>query len=209
VYTPRSFREDDPVVLHDLIRRYDFGTLFSAGADGPVATHLPFTLDPQRGEQGTLVAHMARANPHWRAFRPDEEVLAVFAGPHAYISPTWYAEKVTVPTWNYAAAHVYGVPVLVEDPDVLRSQVERLVRDHEAHRDPAWDVGAAEPTMASLLQAIVGFEIPITRIEGKMKFNQNRSRDDQEGAIRGLEAEGDEAARAVADIMRGNLRRES
>lgn len=208
MYTPPSYREDDPAVLHDLIRRNNFGILFSSGPDGPVATHLPFSLDAHRGEHGTLVAHMARANPHWRSFAPDREVLAVFAGPHAYISPTWYEEKATVPTWNYAAVHVYGVPRLVEDTAVLRAQVERLVHEHEAHRDPAWDMSAAEPKMEGLLRAIVGFEIPILRIEGKMKFNQNRSREDQEGVIRALEASPDTTDRAVVEIMRGNLRPE-
>ncbi|HSG50220.1 MAG TPA: FMN-binding negative transcriptional regulator, partial [Longimicrobiales bacterium] len=186
-------------------RRNNFGILFSAGPDGPVATHLPFSLDAERGEHGTLVAHMARANPHWKALAPDQEVLVVFAGPHAYISPTWYAEPVAVPTWNYAAVHVYGVPQLVEDMDVLRGQVEQLVHEHEAHRDPAWDVAAAEPKLEGLLKAIVGFEIPIARVEGKMKFNQNRSREDREGVVRALEGEADSMAQAVVEIMRRTM----
>lgn len=205
MYTPPSFREENSAVLHDLIRRNNFGILFSSGPEGPLATHLPFSLDADRGECGTLVAHMARANPHWKALSVDQEVLAVFAGAHAYISPTWYVEPVAVPTWNYAAVHVYGRPRLVEDMGVLRTQVERLVHQHEAHRNPAWDPAAAEPKMQGLLKAIVGFEIPIARIEGKMKFNQNRSREDQEGVVRGLEEEGDEAGRTVAAIMRHKL----
>lgn len=205
MYTPPSFREEDPTILHDLIRRNNFGILFSAGPDGPVATHLPFSLDAGRGEHGTLVAHMARANPHWKSLAPDQEVLVVFAGPHAYVSPTWYAEPVAVPTWNYAAVHVYGVPRLVADMDVLRGQVEQLVQEHEAHRAPPWDMAAAEPRMEGLLKAIVGFEIPIARVEGKMKFNQNRSREDREGVVRALEAERDPMAQAVVEIMRRTM----
>ena len=204
MYTPPSFREEDRAVLHDLIRRFNFGTLVSAGSRGLSATHLPFSLEEGPDGRGTLVAHMARANPQWKDFGADE-VLAVFQGPHAYISPTWYQEPIAVPTWNYAAVHVYGVPRLVEDPGVLRAQVEGLVREHEAHRDPSWDMAAAEPKMEALLKAIVGFEIPIHRMEGKLKFNQNRSSADQEGVIRALEGDADPLARGTAEIMRRNL----
>lgn len=205
MYTPSSFREEDPTVLHGLIRRYNFGTLFSTGPDGPLATHLPFSLAAERGAHGTLVAHMARENAHWKALTPGQEVLATFLGPHAYISPTWYQAEVAVPTWNYAAVHVYGVPRLVEDAETLRSQLEALVHQHEVPRSPAWDMAAAEPKMDGLLKAIVGFEIPIGRMEGTWKFNQNRSREDQEGVVRALEAEADFLGRETAEIMRGNL----
>lgn len=205
MYTPPSFRETDPDVLHGLIRHHNFGTLFTSGARGPVATHLPFILEVAEDASVTLVSHMARANPQWKEFTEDQEVLAVFGGPHAYISPAWYQEPVAVPTWNYAAVHVYGVPRIVEDPAVLRHQVIRLVQDHEAPRSQPWDVSHAEPKMDALLKAIVGFEIPVSRMEGKMKFNQNRSREDQEGVVRGLAFEGGEAQAPVVEIMRRNL----
>lgn len=205
MYTPPSFREDDARVLHALIRSHNFGVLFTAGEQGPVATHLPFTLDVADDGSATLISHMARANPQWRELRSDREVLAVFGGPHAYISPAWYQEPVAVPTWNYAAVHVYGVPHLVEDPERLREQVSRLVQEHEASRPQPWDVGHAEPKMDALLKAIVGFEIPVGRMEGKMKFNQNRSREDREGVVRGLVEEGGEAQAPVVDIMRKTL----
>jgi len=208
MYTPRSFREEDPAVLFDLMRRHSFATLFGAAPEGPIATHLPFMVEPERGDRGVLVAHMARANPHWRTFDGESEALVTFLGPHAYISPSWYAEKVTVPTWNYAAVHVYGVPRVVEDAAVLREQVERLVHLHEAYVPEPWDVANAEPLMESQLRAIVGFEIPIRRMEGKLKFNQNRSREDREGVVAALEKESEPALRAVAAIMRRTMESE-
>lgn len=205
MYTPPRFRVDDPAVLHDLIRKYNFGALISGGSQGLVGTHLPFSLDVAPDGSATLISHMARANPQWRDLAPGRDVMVVFTGPHTYVSPAWYQEKVTVPTWNYAALHVYGTPRIVEDAEVLRTQVSRLVREHEGPGEDGWDLARAEPIMESLLKAIVGFEIDVSRIEGKMKFNQNRSREDQQGVVRALERSDDSTARAVADIMRRNL----
>lgn len=204
MYTPPSFKEEDPEVIHAMIRSNNFGILFTSGPQGPMATHLPFTLEVGAGG-ATLVSHMARANPQWKDLDPGVEVLVVFGGPHVYVSPSWYLEKVAVPTWNYAAVHVYGAPRIVEDPEALRSQVTRLVRDHEGGRPDPWDPANAEPRMESLLKAIVGFEIPVARVEGKMKFSQNRSREDQEGVVRGLGESPDTMARATVEIMRRNL----
>lgn len=206
MYIPRSHREEDTSLLHDLVRRYNFATLFSWTHEGPAATHVPFELEADRGgPYGTLLAHVARANPHWRSLDGEREVLVAFVGPHAYISPSWYVDPVTVPTWNYAAVHVYGVPRLIHDTARLREHVLRLSRLHEAHLSPPWDPINAEPVLAANLKAIVGIEIPITRIEGKFKFNQNRSREDQAGVAAALERSADPLARAVAEIMRRNL----
>src|ERR1051325_4993135 len=121
MYIPNSFREDDPALLHELIRQYNFGILVtqhdSSSSSGqgvsPFAAHLPFLVDAKRGPHGTLVAHMARANPQWRDFADGREALAIFQGPHAYISPSWYDEPVSVPTWNYAVVHAYGTPRII------------------------------------------------------------------------------------------------
>lgn len=207
MYTPRSFREEDTATLHALMRRYNFATLFSWTDDGPVATHLPFVLDPDRGPHGTLITHMARANPHWRSFDGKREVLVTFLGAHSYISPSWYADPVTVPTWNYAAVHAYGVPSIVHETETLRQQVLRMTELHEAYVDPPWDPNHAEPVMPTELKAIVGFEIPVRRIEGKFKFNQNRSREDRAGVVAALERMDDPVAQEVAAIMRRRLER--
>lgn len=208
MYTPRSFREDDREVLHDLMRRHPFGTLFSWSEEGPVATHLPFELDAARGEYGTLMGHMARANPHWRSLAGGGEVLVAFVGPHAYVSPSWYVDPVTVPTWNYAAVHAWGAARVFEDGAVLRDHVLRLSREHEAYVTPPWDPAQAEPLLPAQLKAIVGIEIPIRRLEGKFKFNQNRSREDQAGVAAALASSPDTMLRDVAAIMRRNLERD-
>lgn len=205
MYIPPSFREDDPAVLHELMRRHNFATLVTVVDGAPYATHLPFLLDAGRGEHGTLVAHMARANPQWRSFDGQAEALTVFLGPHTYVSPAWYAAPEVVPTWNYAAVHVYGVPRIIDDPAVLRGWIERLVRFHEGPGAELRDGNRAGREVNSLLRAVVGFEIPIRRIEGKLKFNQNRSRADQAGVVAALEREADPQLRGVVEIMRRNL----
>lgn len=217
VYNPRSFRVDDLPRLHALIRDYSFGVLFSHDGDGPVASHLPFMVDPDRGPHGTLIAHMARANPQWKSWTPETRVLAVFQGPHAYISPAWYREQETVPTWNYATVHVTGTPRLILEPDLLRPMVEALLEIHENAPVPGtggpprapdgvpWDAALMEAVMETELKAIAGFEIPIDRIEGKFKLSQNRSPEDQAGVADALARSDDPMMRDVAGIMKRNL----
>ena len=205
MYTPRSYRNDDLDALFALIRRYNFATLFTHRGGESFATHLPFLVDPGRGAHGTLIAHMARANPHWRAFDGAAPSLIVFMGPHAYISPAWYHEQVTVPTWNYAVVHATGTPQLVTDGALLREMVMRLVDNHEAPIGHPWNVRQAEPAIVDELPGIIGFEIPIDRIEGKFKMNQNRSREDQEGVAAALEKSTDPGEREIARMMRENL----
>jgi transcriptional regulator len=206
MYNPRSYRNENRDELFALIRRYNFGTLFTHRDGDSFATHLPFMVDTERGANGTLVAHMARANPHWRAFEGAAPSLAVFLGPHAYISPAWYEEQETVPTWNYAVVHATGTPRLVTDERALRVMVMRLVDVHEAPLGRPWDLRKAEAAMETEIEGIVGFEIPIDRLEGKFKLNQNRARADQEGVVRALESSTDPTEREVARLMRENLR---
>ena len=205
MYTPRSYRNDDLPELHALIRRYNFATLFTHRDGESFATHLPFMIDADRGPQGTLIAHMARANPHWRAFAGAAPSLVVFIGPHSYISPAWYRHQETVPTWNYAVVHATGTPRIVSADPAMREMVMRLVDEHEAPLGHPWDVAQAEAVMDVELKGIVGFEIPIERIEGKFKLNQNRAREDQEGVARALEASDDPSAREIARLMRARL----
>lgn len=208
LYTPRSFRVEDVATLHQLIRDYSFGTLVTQDGDRPVATHLPFMIDPSRGgPRGTLVSHMARANPHWKSWTQRTRVLTIFQGPHAYVSPGWYDEQRTVPTWNYATVHAYGTPRLIHDPDELRTIVTELVGLHEDAVDSGWDRSLMESVLGTELRAIVGFEVPIDSLEGKFKFSQNRSAADQLGVARGLEGSEDPLERSAAAIMRRNLER--
>lgn len=208
MYTPTAFRESRLEVLHELIRRHSFGTLVSRVEGELFATHLPFLLDPEHGPHGTLCAHMARANPHWQAFAEDPEVMVLFQGPHAYVSPTWYATPVAVPTWNYAAVHAYGRATLIDDPKALRSLVDETVDEYESGYDSPWSTKALDETFTTkLLENIVGFEIPIDRLKGKLKFNQNRSAADREGVIAALTRQGDPQSLDVAEFMREIERR--
>jgi transcriptional regulator len=206
MYNPRSYRNENEEALLALMRRYNFATLFTHRGGESFATHLPFLVDPERGPRGTLIAHMARANPHWKAFAGAAPSLVVFMGPHAYISPSWYQEQETVPTWNYAVVHATGTPLLVDDAVRLRAMVMRLVENHEAPLGHPWNLSKAESVIEAELAGIVGFEIPVDRLEGKFKLNQNRAREDQEGVIAALETSADPAEREVARMMRENLR---
>jgi transcriptional regulator len=205
MYNPRSYRNENRDELFALIRRYNFATLFTHRAGESFVSHLPFMIDTARGELGTLISHMAKANPHWKSFEGAAPSVVVFSGPHAYISPAWYREQKTVPTWNYAVVHATGTPRLVGDDVALRRIVLDLMEHHEAVVGAAWDKRNA--TVDEELPGIVGFEIPIDRIEGKFKLNQNRSREDQEGVVAALEKSLDPAEREVARLMRENLKR--
>jgi transcriptional regulator len=205
MYIPTPFREDRLDVLHEAMRQNSFATLVSLGPDGLIATHLPLLLDPTRGTHGTLIGHVARENPHWRAFDGDQETLAIFNGPHAYISPSWYTTAYAVPTWNYVTVHAYSRPRLVEDEAGLYDIVAKTVATFEQQFDYAWDLEARRDYAEKLLKNIVGFEMTITRLEGKRKLSQNRPKADQEGVIAGLEAGSDPLGLAVANIMREQI----
>jgi transcriptional regulator len=207
VYVPASFAETDPAALHGLMRRHSFAVLTSHGQSGLVASHLPLLLDADAeadaGPYGRLLGHMARANPQWRDVRG--EVMAVFAGPHAYVSPSWYGERGTVPTWNYVAVHAYGTFRLVEGRDELLDILRRSVTAYESGRPAPWAFDDAEPHVEALLKAVVGFRIEITRLEGKWKLSQNHPEERRRRVSAALAAEDSADARAVAALMRGEV----
>jgi transcriptional regulator len=197
MYIPKAFREDDVARLHDFLRAWSFALLVTDLDGVPSATHLPLVLDADDGEEGRLIGHVARANPHWQAFDGTRQALAVFFGPHAYVSPTWYATAPAVPTWNYAAIHAYGRPRVLEGSEATRDAVGRLVQEH----DPAWRLAdQSAEYISGMLRGIVAFEMPIERLEGKLKLSQNRPAADRPGIVRALRA-GGEVERAVADLM--------
>ena len=205
MYTPRAFEVTDAARLHALMAAYPFAVLVSAHEGTLESTHLPFMVDASRGPHGMLLGHMARANPHWRHFDGEQEATVIFTGPHAYISPSWYADPHMVPTWNYAAVHAHGSPRVIGDKVRAREVLERLVAEHEAPLDPPWTMDQAEPDIDKQLDHIVVFEIEISRVEGKSKFNQNRSRADRQGVIEALAGHDDPQRRAVAQVMQAQL----
>jgi transcriptional regulator len=212
MYQPPHFREDRLEVQHDLIRAHPFGLLITAGAGGLVANPIPFIVDLNASERGTLQGHLARGNGQWSDLASVDECLVVFQGPQEYISPSWYPTKQetgkVVPTWNYVTVHVWGRPRVIEDVDWLRAQIEALTALREGPRATPWRVSDAPETfVAAQLKGIVGVEVPISRIEGKWKVSQNRPEADRAGVVRGLRAQGT-ASDAMADLVaeRGGIR---
>ena len=206
MYRPPAFREDRPDVLRALIGAHPLATVVTAGAHGLMANLIPFMLDPTRGEQGVLRAHLARANDQLAELGAVDEALVIFQGPETYITPSWYASKAehgrVVPTWNYAIVQVWGRPQVIDDPAWLRVQIEELTRAQEERRTKPWHVrDAPEAFIQSQVKGIVGLEIPVARIEGKWKASQNRPMADREGVVTGLVAEGHspDMARMVAE----------
>ena len=204
MYIPNSFRTDDRAQLHELMRQYNFATLVTQHEGAPFATHLPFLLDADRGPHGTLLAHMARANPQWRDFAAGGEALVIFQGPHAYISPSWYQSHPSVPTWNYAVAHAYGAPRIIEDHDTLYRMLEALVDTHEAGFAQPWRMELPHDYTDKMMRAVVGFEIEIARLEGKLKLSQNRSEQDQRRVAEMLGESQDPLSVDVAAMMENN-----
>lgn len=201
MYVPKSFEVTDPDKLVEVMRRFSFATLITTADGVPFATHLPVLHQPQPGTAGVLVGHVARANPQWQHFANQAESLAIFSGPHAYVSPSWYATELAVPTWNYIAVHAYGVPRVIEDEAWLESLLDEMVQRYESARLQPWPNQLPDDFRRNLLKSIVGFEMPITRIEGKFKLSQNRPEQDQANVVRELSSSANPEARAVADWM--------
>jgi transcriptional regulator len=212
MYLPSHFEESRPEVLHQLVREHALGTLVTLGADGLNANHIPFELDAEVGPHGVLRAHVARGNPVWRDCSNEVESLVVFQGAQTYISPSLYATKQeggrVVPTWNYMVVHAYGPLRVIDDPVWLRAQLERLTGRHEGRRAQPWKLeDAPADYIERRLSAIVGIEIPVTRLVGKWKVSQNQQEVNRVSIEAGLRAEGGENALAMADAV-ANLRKQ-
>lgn len=201
MYLPKHFAETDLRVLHDLMRAHPLATLVSHGPDGLNANHVPLQLDTSAGPNGTLRGHLARANPLSKAGAVDGEILVIFQGPESYISPSGYATKAehgkVVPTWNYTAVHAYGPLRLIDDADWLLTQISTLTAEHEQCLENPWSVSDAPADyIEKMLGAIVGIEIPITRLTGKWKVSQNQPPANQASLIAALEQADSTAAMA-------------
>ncbi len=205
MYRPAAFRQDDLTALHAQIESTGLALLTSNGPAGLQATHLPLLLEPGEGEFGTLYGHFARANPHWQAL-DGQEALAVFSGPDAYVHPGWYPGKAehgrVVPTWNYIAVHAWGPVETFDEPARLLELLARLTARHEAGRPKPWSLNDA-PTeyIERQLRAIVGFALPIRRLEGQWKLSQNRQDADRAGVREGLAVSDNPRDRELAARM--------
>lgn len=195
MHVPSAFRPSDPEQARDVVRAHSFGLLLSRGVDGrPLATHTPMLLE----REDVVLGHLARANPQWRGLG-GQDVLCVFSGPHAYISPAWYATRPNVPTWDYVAAHVAGRIELFHEPDALHDTVERLCETFETS---GWRLGdQPKGYRMGLVKGIVGFRVRIERLDAALKLNQNHSAESRAGAVAGLRARGHPDDAAVADLI--------
>jgi transcriptional regulator len=204
MYVPPHFDLRNLDEARALMRARSFATLVSTGEDGaPFVTHLPLLVDDDGSAHGKLVGHVARANPHWRLFGRGTPTLAVFHGPHAYISPNWYTTANLVPTWNYTAVHAYGTPRILADNAAALAVVERLSAYFEAALPRPWSTATLPPGNAlAQMRGIVAFEIPIDRLEAKAKLGQNRQAVDRQSAADALDGLGGEDNAAVAGLMR-------
>jgi transcriptional regulator len=205
MYVPPAFREDDLPTLHAMMQEARLANLITATNEGLIATPLPLFIVPDEGPYGTLYGHMARANPQWKQ-PPTGEAMALFSGPDAYVTPSWYASKQehgkVVPTWNYVAVHAYGPVEFFDDADRLLDAVTRLTNVHEGSRAQPWAVtDAPADFIRAQLRGIVGLRLPISRIEGKRKMSQNRPAQDRTGVAAGLAASDRMSDREVAPLI--------
>ena len=205
MYLPPHFRDDDLPGIHAMMQATRLPTLVTATADGLIGTPLPLILDMDEAPQGVLYGHVSKANPQWKT-APQGDAMAIFMGPDAYVSPSWYATKQetgkVVPTWNYVAVHAYGPVEFFEDDDRLLQIVTRLTEKHEQGRDRPWAVSdAPEDFVRAQLKGIVGLRLQITRLDAKRKVSQNRSAADRAGVAAGLSASADARDRAVAGLI--------
>ncbi|POR54255.1 FMN-binding negative transcriptional regulator [Bosea psychrotolerans] len=205
MYTPPAFRDDDRDSIHATIRAARLANFVTATPDGVLATPLPLYLDENEGEHGVLYGHLAKANPQWRTPAIGDG-LAIFMGPDAYITPSWYATKQetgkVVPTWNYVAVHAHGPVEFFDDPARLLAAVTRLTNIHEGERAAPWAVSDAPPDfIQAQLRGIVGIRMPITRLEGKRKMSQNRPEADRANVAAGLAASDRPLERAAAALI--------
>jgi len=206
VYMPSHFSETRDAVLVDHIERHDFGLLVTHGnADGSgglIASQIPFLVE-RRVARLYLLGHLARPNPQRADLGGESDVLAIFSGPHAYISPSWYEAGPAVPTWDYASVHAYGTARTIDDKNWLRALLRRLSERHEAREPTPWQMqDLPEPFLEGMLHGIVGFEIAVSRLEGKFKLSQNRPAADRPRIIAALEARDDPDSQGVAQLMR-------
>lgn len=207
MYIPSAFNEDDLATLHRQIEATRLAVLVTFGARGLQANHVPLLLSPEQGPYGTLYGHLSKANPQWQEMEAGAEALLIFPGPDAYVSPSFYPSKAehgqAVPTWNYLAIHAYGIPEVFHDAHRLRNLVSALTDKHEAGRPKPWTLEEAPADyIAKMLSAIVGFVIPISRLEGKRKLTQNRSAADIAGVRDGLAASPELNDNEIARLMR-------
>ena len=206
MYIPEHFAETDLATLHEFMRRHSFATLVTQHDGVPFASHLPLLLDSHIGTHGGLLGHMARNNEQWQDFAAGAEILVMFQGPHAYVSPTWYEPNpMAAPTWNFTAVHAYGKARILSEAELVET-LHQLVDENEKTFSPPWKLELSQAMRERALGAIVGFEVRLNRIEGKFKLSQNRSAQDRRSIIAQLaqSEHGKETAQWMSNALERN-----
>ncbi|MBS1968822.1 MAG: FMN-binding negative transcriptional regulator [Bdellovibrionales bacterium] len=200
MYVPTRFSNKDAGQSLDLIRQYPFATVFTVQGGMPFVSHLPLVLETH-GDEMFLLGHLARANPHAKTIG-QSDAYVIFHGPHQYITPVWYKEN-DVPTWNYAVVHITGSCELIEDTKNITECIEKLTNHMESGRSPRWDFWVPEDLQdEALSKHIAGFKIRVKSLQGKFKLSQNRSPEDRDGVMQGLQDQGDEMSLAILEMMK-------
>ena len=211
MYVPKHHEESDLAILHCLIKSHPLATWVTQDDGELLVNHIPFLLDPTRGQFGTLVGHVARANPAWQSFSAEINSVLVFQGAESYITPSWYPSKhahgKAVPTWDYAIVHAHGMPRAIDDHDWLLQHINDLTDEHERGQALPWKVSdAPQDYMDRMLGSIVGIEIPITKLVGKWKVSQNRPEADKLGIVAGLLGRGDAQSKQMASLVKQHVK---
>lgn len=206
MYIPKAHEEKNTSILHALVKSHPLGTWVTHNEEGLIVNHIPFIIDGTLGENGTLLGHVARANPVWKEFSSTENSVVIFQGAETYITPSWYPSKHehgrALPTWNYAVVHVHGLPRIIEDKEWLLNHLNALTDEHESEQTLPWKVeDAPEDFTKHMLKSIVGIEIPIAKLEGKWKVNQNKQEPDKLGVIAGLLSRKDSQSKEMASYV--------
>lgn len=203
IYSPDQFTISDHGLLFRVMRENSFATLVVGNGDEPIIAHLPVSVDEVNNR---LYAHVARPNPVWKEFSPTREALFIFHGPHHYVSPNWYSDHPSVPTWNYVVVHTSGKPTIIDDRETIERLLHRLVDEHESRSATPWKMDLPADYLRKMIDGIVAFEVQITRLQGKFKLSQNRSRVDQSNVIAALERANGDSAVHLAELMKRVLR---
>ena len=202
MYIPSYYNETDESKLTEFMQAHSFATMISSQNNNLRATHLPFVIE-KRGDQIFLVSHMAKANPQWKEFI-DYELLIIFQGPHAYISPTHYEKKQNVPTWNYIAVHAYGKAIIIDEPTAVITILEKMIHSYEASYIEQWK-SLSDDYKNGMVKGIVTFEIEITKLEGKFKLSQNKTKNEQQTIISAFEKSNDSLQIKIAEEMKTKI----
>jgi len=201
LYIPKYFEINDLSLIKEFLNSYGFGLFINNVQEDLTATHLPFFYEANEGDKGTLYTHVARNNPQWQSLIPDKKVLAVFSGPHGYVSPSWYSSNPAVPTWDYIAMHIYAYPELIEDKEKLYHLLTKTSNFYENQNGTDWKPDFTGDYYQKLTQAIVGIKLKVVDIQASFKLSQNKSAEDKNKVIAALKAKGTPQSIQLADLI--------